>query len=170
MLNIGYHARTEEKYFEFSIWVNFKYKAMLSHSFDRLYVVAHFELLKVADLRLATVYFDSKCSYLVSNDSYYTKCMKYCLKVVPYKEFYKRQIKYYNNTAYKILTKDIGLILPTFPTNNRTKRGAILASLLGGIASSIIGLAYKGISSFLHHKRHKALHKAVKVMERKTDL
>ena len=51
----------------------------------------------------------------------------------------------------------------------RPKRGAILAFVLGGIASSIIGLAYEGISSFLHHKRHKALNKAVKVIERKTD-
>ena len=41
---------------------------------------------------------------------------------------------------------------------------------MGGIASSIIGLAYEGISSFLHHKRHKVLNKAVKFMERKTDI
>ena len=31
-------------------------------------------------------------------------------------------------------------------------------------------MAYEGISSFLHHKRHKALNKAVTVMEKKTDL
>ena len=68
------------------------------------------------------------------------------------------------------MTKDIGLILPTFLTEKRHKRGAILASVLGGIASSVIGLVYEGISSFLHHNRHKALHKAVKVMEKKTDL
>ena len=85
-------------------------------------------------------------------------------------EFYKRQIKYYNNTAYKILTKDIGLILPTSPMDNRPKRGAISASVLGDVASLIIGLAYKGILSFLHYKRCKALHKVVKVMERRTDL
>ena len=68
------------------------------------------------------------------------------------------------------MTKDIGLILPTYPTDRRPKQGAILASVLGGIASSIIGLAYEGISSFLHHKRHEALHKAVTVMEKKADL
>ena len=61
-------------------------------------------------------------------------------------------------------------MLPTFPTDKRPKRGAIWASVLGGIASSIIGLAYEGISSFLHHKRYKALNKAVKVMERKSYL
>ena len=34
----------------------------------------------------------------------------------------------------------------------------------------VIGLAYEGISSFLHHKRHKALHKAVKVIETRADM
>ena len=34
----------------------------------------------------------------------------------------------------------------------------------------VIGLAYEGISSFLHHKRHKALHKAVAVMDKKTSM
>ena len=72
--------------------------------------------------------------------------------------------------TYELLMNEIGLILPTFPKEKRPKRDAILASVLGDIASNIIGLAYEGISSFLHHKRHKALHKTVKVMERKTDL
>ena len=38
------------------------------------------------------------------------------------------------------------------------------------VASSVIGLAYEGISSALHHKRHKALHKAVAVMNKRTDV
>ena len=90
--------------------------------------------------------------------------------MLAYVEFYQKQIEYYNHTAYKRLMNEIGLILPTFPKEKRPKRGAILASVLGGIASSIIGLSYEGISSFLHNKRHKTLHKAVKVMERNTDL
>ena len=68
------------------------------------------------------------------------------------------------------MTDDIGKILPEFLRNNRHKQGAILASILGSIASKVIGLAYEGISSFLHHKRHKALHKAVVVMNKKTDV
>ena len=68
------------------------------------------------------------------------------------------------------MTNDIGKILPKFLTDNRQKCGAILAPILGSIASSVIGLAYEGISSFLHHKRHKALHKAVAVLNKKTDL
>ena len=35
----------------FGYGVNFKYKGMLSHSIDRFYVVAKFELPKVEDLR-----------------------------------------------------------------------------------------------------------------------
>ena len=55
------------------------------------------------------------------------------------------------------------LILPQFPTR-KEKRG-IFTSLIAGF----IGLAYEGISSFLH-KSHKALHKAVKAMETKTNM
>ena len=63
-----------------------------------------------------------------------------------------------------------GKILPKFPTDNRQKCGAILASILGSVASKVIGLVYEGISSFLHHKRHKALHKAVAEMNKMTDV
>ena len=42
--------------------------------------------------------------------------------------------------------------------------------MLGSIASSVIGLAFAGISSFLHHKRHKALHKAVNMREKRVDM
>ena len=41
---------------------------------------------------------------------------------------------------------------------------------MGSVASSVIGLACDGISSFLHHKRHKALHKAVAVMDKKINI
>ena len=85
-------------------------------------------------------------------------------------EFYKQQIAYYNKTAYNILAKEIDLILPKCPVNKRQKRGAIIASMLGGIACSLIGLAHEGISSFLHHKRHKALKKAVHAIDKRTDI
>ena len=68
------------------------------------------------------------------------------------------------------MANDIGKILPKFPTDKRQRHGAILASILRSVASKVIGLAYEGISSFLHHKRHKALHKAVAVMNKKTDV
>ena len=137
-------------------------------------MVAKFELPKVEGLQQLTLTPDvviwPEITFKRTTIIYYTKLFKYCLKIVPYVEFYKKQIEYYNHTTYEILTNEIGLILPTFPIDKRPKRGAILASVLRGIASSIISLAYEGISSFLYHKRHKALNKAVKVMERITDL
>ena len=156
----------------FGYGVNFKYEGMLSHSFDRFYIVTKFELPKTKDLRLATFKFDFACSYAnhTSSNTNYVKLLKYCMKIMPYAQLYQRQIQYYNWTAYDTLTNDIGKILPKFPTDNRQRCGAILASILGSVASKVIGLAYEGISSFLHHKRHKALHKAVSVMNKKTDV
>ena len=60
---------------------------------------------------------------------------------------------------------EISLILPNFPKARQEKR-----SLIALLISGIIGLAYKGISSFLHNRKHKALHKAVKAMENKVNL
>ena len=51
----------------FGYGVNFRYEGMLSYSFGRFYVVAKFELPKIEDLKLTTIDFDSRCSYLVSN-------------------------------------------------------------------------------------------------------
>ena len=42
--------------------------------------------------------------------------------------------------------------------------------MLGSLASGVIGLAFEGISSFLHHKRHKALTEVVNIMKEKADL
>ena len=40
----------------------------------------------------------------------------------------------------------------------------------GDLITGFIGLGYEGISSFLHHKRQKALHKAVHAIDNKVDL
>ena len=89
----------------FGYGVNFKYEGMLAHSLDRFYVVAKFKIPKIEDLRLRTVAFDSKYSYLNGTNVYFNRVLKYCKKIVPYVKFYKRQISYYNRTAYEILKK-----------------------------------------------------------------
>ena len=130
-----------------------------------------FELPGTQDLRLATFTFDFECSYVNHTNAKtdYRILLNYCQKIVLYAQIYQRQIQYYNCTAYDTLANDIGKILPKFPTDHRHKRG-ILTTILGGVASKVIGLAYDGISSFLHHKQHKALHKAVSVMNKKTNI
>ena len=61
--------------------------------------------------------------------------------------------------AHNILENEINLILPQIP--RKQKHGLITM-----LVSSFIGLAYEGISSFLHHKRNKALH-IIKAMDSK---
>ena len=100
---------------------------------------------------------------------YLLRYITHCRRIAPYVKFYKQQIDYYNQTAYNILQNEIGLILPSFKSNNNGKE-RFITTILGTIASKVIGLAFEAISSFLHHKRHKALHKAVKQINERKDL
>ena len=151
---------------KFGYSINYKYMGKVSHSFDRFYIVTKFKLPKVEDLKFDDIPHDTECAHL--NDSKPgqilgiirdIKC--YCVKIAPDIEYYRKQIAYYNQTAADILTNELALKLPTFPTQNRQKRG-IITSLITGF----IGLAYEGISSFLHHKRQKAVH----AIDNKVDL
>ena len=84
-------------------------------------------------------------------------------KIKPYVDYYKQQIKSYNDTSHHIPQNEIDLILQQLPT--KQKWGIITA-----LVSGFIGLTYEGISSFLHNRRYKALHRAVKAMDRKTTI
>ena len=68
--------------------------------------------------------------------------------------------------AYELLQNEIGLILPTL--TNRKKR--FLTTILGIIATKVVDLAFKGISNYFHHKWHKALQKAVNVLNSRTGI
>ena len=126
---------------------------MLAHSFDRFYVVTKFEMPKIIDLKLTTFSFDLTCNYLNTTKSYMWWYLKHCKRIAPYVKFYQKQIKYYNWTVYNILQMKIGPILATF--GNRKNR--FIATILGSVACQImvLGLAFEGISSFLHNKRQK---------------
>ena len=157
---------------KFGYGINYKYVGMVSYSFDRFYLVTKFELPKVQDLRFDSIPYDKGCNHLEEvktkggyNIGMIDEIKQYCVKIVIHIDYYRKQIEYNNQTTSDILTIEIALILPTFTKNDRQKRG-IITSLITGF----IGLAYEGISSFLHHKRQKALQKAVHVMENKVDL
>ena len=150
----------------FGYGVNFKYEGMLTHSFDRFYVVTKYEIPKVEHLQFTTFTFDLMYSHLNISKSPLLRYIKHCRRIAPYAKFYKQQIDYYNWTAYNLLQNEIGLILPNF--SNRKKR--FLTTILGTIASKVIGLVFEGISSFLHHKRHKALQKAVNALNSRTNI
>ena len=79
--------------------------------------------------------------------------------------FYKIQINAHNKTAHQILKNEVDLILPKFPKGWKNKRGIFSAIIPGFVV-----LTFKGISSFLHKRRHKALHKSVNAMSIKTHI
>ena len=49
-------------YFQYGI--NFKYEGILSHSFDRFYVVTKFILLTIDNIKIMPIIFDMECSYI----------------------------------------------------------------------------------------------------------
>ena len=85
----------------------------------------------------------------------------YCATLRPFMAFYKMQINACHTTAHQILKNGVDLILPQMYTEHRNKRG-----IFGAIISGFIGLAFEGISSFLHN----ALQRAVKAMSISTDV
>ena len=140
------------------------------HSFDRFYVVKKFILLSIKDLKVSKLNYDSTHAYLVEKNrcttedkKYILALLAYCKKIKPYVDYYEQQIKSYNDKVHYILKNEIDLILPQIPT--KQKQGIITA-----LISGFIGFTYEGISSFLHNRRHKALHKAVKVLDSKTKI
>ena len=80
-------------------------------------------------------------------------------------------MEYYEKTIYNILEKDIGLILPKFEDKEmnvhpKHQKKQIISVLISGL----IGLAFKGISSFLQHKREKALQQAIHTMNKRVNI
>ena len=146
---------------------------MIAHSFNSFYAVTKFILPTMEDLKFSMLNFDVKCEYLQEKEKEHNSEARehildlttYCRKIKPYVYFYKQQIASLNQTAHHILKNQIDLILPQFPTNRIEKRGIITL-----LISGFIGLAYEGISSVPHNRRHKALHKAVKAMETRTNI
>ena len=125
---------------------------MLAHSFDRFYLVAKFKLPSIGELQFSKLNYDNTCAYLDNKNTYNTETRKhmldlvtFCKKIEPFVIYYKRLIRLYNNTAHNILKNEINLILPQVP---RKQKYGIITTLI----SSLIGLSYEGISSFLHHK------------------
>ena len=119
----------------FRYGVNFRYEGMLSHSFDRFYVVMKIEIPKVSDLSLTLFQFDYNCSHVVKIEkgtnfkiSSTIKDMLnvYCINIIPYEK-----------TIYDILEKDIGLILPRFEDreiniNQKCPKRQIISALISG--------------------------------------
>ena len=146
----------------FGYGVNFRYEGMLSHLFDRFYVVTKIERPKVLDLNLTLFQFDYNCSHVanIEKDTSFKvpSTIKdmfnvYCKNIIPYMYLYKHQVEYYEKMVHDILEKDIGLILPKFENKEtdeypKHQKRQIISALISGF----IELAFEGISSFSQHK------------------
>ena len=109
---------------------------MLAHSFDRFYVVTKFILPSIKDLNFSDLNYDSTCAYLdeknvgtAENKEYILDLLAYCKKIRQYLDYYKKQIKSYNDTVHHILKNEIDSILAQSPT--KQKHG-IITTLLSG--------------------------------------
>ena len=154
----------------FGYGINYRYEGMLAHSFDKFYVVTKFNLPCIGDLNFSDLNYDNTCAYFdnknicnIDTKKHMLDLITFCKKIEPFAIYYKRLIKSYNNTVLNILKNEIDLILPQV---RRKQKCRIITTLV----SSFIGLPYEGISSFLHNKWNKALHKVVKAMDSKTTI
>ena len=154
----------------FGYGINYKHEGMLGHSFDRFYIITKLMLPSIRDIKFPKLNYDNACAYLDNKNAHSTETRKhildlktFCRKIEPFVIYYKRLIKSYNNMAHNILENKINLLLPQVP---RKQKCGIITMLV----FSFIELAYEVISSFLHHKQNKALHKAVRAMDNKATI
>ena len=117
--SIKIKPKLKKNILKFRYGINYKCEGMLTHSFDRFYVVTKFILLMIGDLKFSKLDFDSTCTYMDNKYAQNTNSRKYmldlktfCNKIKPFVIYYKRLINSYNNTAHNILEKEIKLLLP----------------------------------------------------------
>ena len=115
-------------------------------------MVTKFVLSFIGYLKFSKLNYDNTCAYLDNMNTHSTETrrnilelMTFCKKIEPFVVYYKNLIKSYNYMAHNILENEINLILPQVPRKQ-------IHGIITMLVSSFIGLAYEGISSFLHHK------------------
>ena len=146
----------------FGYGVNFRYEGMLSHSFDRFYIVTKIEIPNISDLNLTLFQFDYNCSHVVNIEKGTRFTILSTIKemfevyyknIISYMYLYKHQVEYYEKTVYEMLEKDIGLILSKFEDREKNiKQKCQKRQIISALISGFIGLVFEGISSFLQHK------------------
>ena len=84
------------------------------------------------DHKFSPIKLDSTCNYLNVNvdrnhfqNQFIPNFKNYFRKIIPFIDFYKKQINSYNHTTHEILMKEISLILPNFPNDRKEKRSII---------------------------------------------
>ena len=75
----------------FGYGINYKYEGMLTHSFNRFYVVTKFMLPSIKDIKFSRLNFDHTCAYMnkeyapnTDSRKYLTELKTYCNKIKPF--------------------------------------------------------------------------------------
>ena len=120
---------------------------MLTHLFDRFYIVTKFILPSVKDVKFYNLNFDESCTYMnkkyaphTDSNKYLCELQTYCNKIKPFVSYYSKLITSYNTTVHNILANEIRLLLPEI---SKQKCGLITT-----LVSGFIGLAYEGFQVF----------------------
>ena len=141
---------------------------MLTHSFDRFYIITKFMLPSMGDIKFSNLNFDHFCAHMnkkyapnMDSSKYLAELKTYRNKIKPFVSHYSKLIKSYNATVYNILVNEIRQLL----SHISKQKCGIVSTLVSGF----IGLAYEGISSFLQRKCEDALQKAMVAMNNKAN-
>ena len=79
VLAINVMLELKKNVLNFRYSVNFKYEGMLTHSFDRFYVVDKYKIPKIENLEFTTFSFDLTCNHLnISKKSYLLRYIRLC--------------------------------------------------------------------------------------------
>ena len=165
---IKFDLELQKNILSFGYGINYKYEGMLTHSFDRFYIITKFILPSIEDIKFSNLRFDDSCSYMnkeyapnTDSHRYLTELKMYCNKITPFVSYYSNLIKSYNNTVTvnNILDNEIKPLLPKMPRQGH----GIVTTLVSGF----IGLAYEG---FLQGKHDTTLKKAVLAMDNEINI
>ena len=142
-LSIGIKIKLElqRNILKFGYGVNYKYEGMLTHSFDRFYIVTKFILPIIEDMKFSRLNYDHIYAYMnkeytpnMDLRKYLTELKTYCNKIKPFVSYYRKLINSYNKTAHNILENEIKPLLPQI---SRQK-----CSIITKLVSAFIGLVY----------------------------
>ena len=117
--SIKFNLELQRNILKFGYGINYKYKGMLAHSFDRFYIITKFLLPSMGDIKFSNLNFDHSCTYMnkkyapnMDSSKYLAELKTYCNKIKPFVSHYSKLIKSYNATVYNILVNEIRLLLP----------------------------------------------------------
>ena len=97
---IKFDLELKKNILRFGYGINYKYKGMLTHSFNRFYIITKFILPLIGDIKFSNLKFDDSCLYMnkeytpnTDSHRYLTELKMYCNKIRPFVSYYSNLIK-----------------------------------------------------------------------------